>query len=61
MRAVHLIHLRKIYLCKKNEMVRIYDTHTHCEYMEVHVILTEILNRIDPLKNVTVDMRIILE
>jgi len=26
-----------------------YVTHTHGEYMEVHIILTEILNWIDPL------------
>jgi len=38
-----------------------YVTHTHGEYMEVKVILTEILNQTDPLKNVIVDMRIILE
>ena len=36
-------------------------THTRGEYMEVHVILTEILNLIDPLENVIVDVRIILE
>jgi hypothetical protein len=42
-------------------MVRICDTQTHGEHMEVYVILTEILNWIDPLKNVIVDMRIILE
>jgi hypothetical protein len=29
--------------------------------MEAHIILTEILNKLDPLKNVIVDMRIILE
>jgi hypothetical protein len=35
--------------------------HTHGKNMEVHIILKEILNRIDPLESVIVDMKIILK